>query len=118
MFITVFECITPASEAAIGGQYYTQMQTLLRSQPGFISETPFASPIHPDKAVLIAKGETEAGVHIWRTQHEHLRIQYKARRSVFAGYRLRVGPELLSLEGGKKGEEGGDATCRAVCGVV
>ena len=102
MFIIVFESTTPASKAAVGAQYYTQMQALLRSQPGFISETPFASPIHPDQAVLIAKWETEAGVHVWRTQHEHLRIQYKARRSVFAGYRLRVGPEL---SGGKKGDE-------------
>ncbi|KAL8993200.1 MAG: hypothetical protein Q9169_006523 [Polycauliona sp. 2 TL-2023] len=96
MFIISFESSTPSSRLSIQSEYYTQMQSLLRTQPGFISETPFASPHHPDRAILIAKWENEAGVHIWRKQFQHLQIQYKARHGVFAGYRLRVGPELSS----------------------
>ncbi|KAI4224739.1 MAG: hypothetical protein L6R40_008421 [Gallowayella cf. fulva] len=98
MFFVVFESTTPKSRAAVAGEYYVQMQKLLQSQPGFISEVPYASPIHDDQQVLIAKWTDEAGVLIWRNQHDHLQIQYKARNGVFDAYRLRVGPDLLPTE--------------------
>ena len=106
MFFIVFESTTPISKEAIAGEYYLQMQTLLQTQPGFISEVPFASPIHPDQTVLVAKWTDETGVHIWRKQHDHLRIQYKARQGIFETYRLRVGPDSSSSSEGGEQEEG------------
>ncbi|KAL8778938.1 MAG: hypothetical protein Q9213_007173 [Squamulea squamosa] len=112
MFFIVFESTTPGSKTAIAGEYYVQMQELLKAQPGFISETPFASPVHPDQQVLIAKWTDEKGVHIWRKQHDHLRIQYKARHGIFDAYRLRVGPDLASLneDDQQEDEQGEDVT--------
>ncbi|KAL8772276.1 MAG: hypothetical protein Q9209_002488 [Squamulea sp. 1 TL-2023] len=105
MFFIVFESTTPESKAAIAGEYYVQMQELLKTQPGFISETPFASPVHADQQVLIAKWTDEDGVHIWRKQHDHLQVQYKARQGIFGAYRLRVGPELSSFDEGNQQED-------------
>ncbi|KAL8732305.1 MAG: hypothetical protein Q9166_002877 [cf. Caloplaca sp. 2 TL-2023] len=98
MFFIVLESTTPISRAAIAGEYYIQMQKLLHTQPGFISEDPYAFPIHEDQQVLIAKWTDETGVYIWRKQHDYLQIQYKARHGVFDAYRLRVGPDMASSE--------------------
>lgn len=105
MFIIIFESTTPASRTAIQGQYYLQLETLLQTQPGFISEVPFASPHREDQAVLIAKWTDEAGVHVWRTQHQHLMIQYKARHGIFDAYRLRVGPEVSASDEDEEGDD-------------
>lgn len=94
MFIIIFESTTPIARSKEAVGYYTALQKLLPSQPGFISEVPYPSLHHDDQQVLIAQWEDEKGVHIWRTPHDHLIVQRNVRDHIFDAYRLRVGPEV------------------------
>ncbi|KAI9800262.1 MAG: hypothetical protein M1833_003376 [Piccolia ochrophora] len=98
MFFVIFELKIPSSRTPVSTAYYTTLQKLLQTQPGFISETPFASPHSADRQVLIAQFTDEESVHRWRTEHVHLQIEKKSRDDVFDDYRLRVGPEVSSTE--------------------
>ncbi|KAL9612978.1 MAG: hypothetical protein Q9167_002455 [Letrouitia subvulpina] len=108
MFFVIFELNIPASLTPVSTEYYMKLQNILPSQAGFISEVPYASPHHEGRQALVAKFVDEASVRAWRLQHDHLMMQYHARREVFDDYRLRVGPEIsLGQEGGevKEGRE-------------
>ncbi|KAL9125668.1 MAG: hypothetical protein Q9217_005163 [Psora testacea] len=110
MYFVIFESWTPSSKKAISFQYYTKLETLLQQtqKPGFISETPYASPHREDQGVLIARFADEASVNKWRLQHDHLKIEKNARESIFDEYRLRIGPEVSSSEEkGCEDDEGG-----------
>ncbi|KAL8957490.1 MAG: hypothetical protein Q9193_005251 [Seirophora villosa] len=117
MFFVVFQYQVPASRVAIAGEYYSKLQPILHAQPGFISETPYASPYEAHKQVLIARFVDEAAETNWRLQHDHLRIEKKGREVVFDDYRLRVGPSMNQSDAttlGSAGKEGG-GNDRIVC---
>ena len=99
MFYIIFESTTPSNDEleALSAKYYQQLQELLKTQPGFIKETPYSSASSPGSGVLIASFEDEASAHAWRKQHTHLRIQKDARKNIFSAYRVRAGP-LLTKE--------------------
>ncbi|KAI4210633.1 MAG: hypothetical protein LQ351_006512 [Letrouitia transgressa] len=105
MFFVVFELNLPASRTPVSMEYYAKLQSILQTQAGFISEVPYASPHREGRQVLVAKFVDEASVRAWRLQHDHLIIQYHARREVFDDYRLRVGPSTsLDREEGEVSE--------------
>ncbi|KAL9044550.1 MAG: hypothetical protein Q9214_002319, partial [Letrouitia sp. 1 TL-2023] len=108
MFFVVFELDIPASRTPVSMEYYAKLQEILHSQAGFISEVPYASPHREGRQVLVAKFVDEASVRAWRLQHDHLMIQYHARREVFDDYRLRVGPEISRGQEGDEVSGGGE----------
>lgn len=114
MYLILFQLSAPASKGAIIAKYYTQLATLLPVQPGFISTTSLTSPHDPTQHLEYAKWKDESGVHVWRTQHDHLQIQKKAREGLFSDYRLRTGYEVGLGDGGIGAkvdeEEDADAT--------
>ncbi|KAL9013792.1 MAG: hypothetical protein Q9173_001536 [Seirophora scorigena] len=122
MFFVVSQYHVPASRVAIAGEYYGKLPPILHAQPGFISETPYASPHEAHKQVLIARFVDEAAETNWRLQHDHLGIEKKGREVVLDDYRLRVGPSSLSVDRnepdattpGSAREEGG-GNDRIVC---
>lgn len=97
MFVN-FELTVPEDRTAITSQYYAAMQALVKKQSGFISEVPFMSPVYKGQQLLLVRFVDEDSVRSWRLQMDHLRIQKKARETIFDAYRLRVGPELLEKD--------------------
>ena len=95
MYFVIFESAVPKSRAAISAAYYAKLQKLLSFQPGFISEVPFGSPFDEEGQTLISKFDDEASVREWRLQHDHLKIEKKARETILEDYRLRAGPKVL-----------------------
>ena len=106
MFFVIFESTVPPTATKISNTYYTTLQPLLRSQPGFLSEVPFASNSDPDCQLVLATFIDEDAEHRWRIQPTHLRIQQKARKTVFSWYRVRVGPNIGGEERKEEKEEG------------
>lgn len=107
--MTIFVCFegkVPASRNAISGQYYTTLQKLLEKQSGFISETPFLSLDQEGQQVLIARFANEESLHAWRKEHTHLKVESKARETIFIDYRIRTGPEMTDEETIKDDESG------------
>ena len=82
MFLVIFESITLRSCAEISAKFYSSLQTILYTQPGFVSEVPYAFPFDGEKGVLVANFAAEAAEDHWRLQHDHLKIESKARNDV------------------------------------
>ena len=104
--LVVFEGKIPSPLTTVSSQYYTTLQTLLKHQAGFISETPYLSIDQPGQQVLIAEFTDEAALHAWRKQHTHLLIEAKSRSDVFVDYRIRSGAEVV-VDGVDVVEDGG-----------
>jgi heme-degrading monooxygenase HmoA len=87
MFLAIFRNrkrsdIDPAAYAADAAR----METLARSQPGFLS---FKSYIAEDgEVVAISEWASEAAVHAWGSNPEHARIQRRGREQYYETYTL------------------------------
>jgi heme-degrading monooxygenase HmoA len=62
--------------------------------PGFISVERFQSLADPGKLLSLSFFRDEESVRAWRTLPGHRAAQAEGRRSIFAGYRLRVAQVL------------------------
>lgn len=96
MHLVIFELVIPSTAVPASAKYYAFIQNLLKTQPGFISETLHMAPVEssPAHQVLIARFVGEESVRNWRCQHDHLMIEHKSRKTVFDDCRLRVGPQI------------------------
>lgn len=90
-----FEGKVHAEQAELGGQFYEQMSELVKTQPGFISQTPFESIDQDFGQVLYVRFDNEQHLHAWKNNHVHLGIQAKGRADVFVDYRLRIRNEAF-----------------------
>lgn len=91
-----FEGKYHADQVELGGCFYRQMSELVKTQPGFISQTAFVSIDHFLQRLLYVRFASEEHLHNWRKNHMHRGAQAKGRASIFADYRLRVGKEALT----------------------
>lgn len=91
-----FEGKVHAEQKDVSGRFYEQMSKLVKTQPGFISETPFKSIDQDGGQLLYVRFDNEQHLHDWKNNHIHLGIQAKGRADIFVDYRLRVGNEVLS----------------------
>lgn len=90
-----FEGKVRTEQAELGGRFYEQMAELVKTQPGFISQTPFFSVNQDLGQVLYVKFDNEEQLHSWKNNYAHLEIQAKGRADVFVDYRLRIGNEAF-----------------------
>lgn len=95
MFYITFETQIPPANRSLSSQYYTKLQGLVQSAPGFVAETGFTSMTVEGKRLLFVRFLNEESAHQWRVNPVHLNIQAKARYQIYTDYRLRVGPEAL-----------------------
>jgi heme-degrading monooxygenase HmoA len=94
MYFIAFEGTVSPNKQMLSEEYYGLLQPLLSQQPGFISETGYASMRDPNGQVLIAQFADKQSIHSWRNQSDHLRIQRQSRVGVFQDYHLRIGQPL------------------------
>src|SRR5215470_5097745 len=67
-----------------------RLRPLLARIEGFLSIERFESLTRPGKILSLSFWRDEEAVRQWRTLEEHRRAQDAGRRTIFAGYRLRV----------------------------
>jgi heme-degrading monooxygenase HmoA len=70
------------------------LKPLLEQAEGFISIERFQSLTQPGKMLSLSFWRDEEAVKAWRNVEMHRRLQDAGRRSIFAGYRLRVASVL------------------------
>lgn len=70
------------------------LRPLLEKMDGFLSIERFESLTQPGKILSLSFWRDEAAVRQWRNAEEHRRVQDAGRKSIFAGYRLRVAEVL------------------------
>lgn len=71
-----------------------RLRPLLEKMDGFVSVERFESLSQPGKILSLSLWRDEAAVRNWRQLEEHRRAQEAGRKSIFAGYRLRVAEVL------------------------
>ena len=71
-----------------------RLRPQLEKMDGFISVERFESLTQPGKILSLSLWRDEAAVRNWRNLEEHRRAQEAGRKSIFAGYRLRVAEVL------------------------
>jgi len=67
-----------------------RLRPLLARIDGFLSIERFESLTRPGKILSLSFWRDEEAVRQWRNLEEHRRAQDAGRRTIFAGYRLRV----------------------------
>ena len=67
-----------------------ELRPVLEKIDGFISVERFQSLTEPGKLLSLSFWRDEESVRQWRNTEQHRRTQEAGRRSIFAGYRLRV----------------------------
>lgn len=67
-----------------------RLKPILESIDGFVSVERFESLTNPGRILSLSVWRDEEAVARWRNVDEHRRTQDAARRTMFAGYRLRV----------------------------
>lgn len=67
-----------------------RLKPILEKIDGFVSVERFESLTNPGKILSLSIWRDEDAVRRWRNVEEHRRTQDAARRTMFAGYRLRV----------------------------
>jgi heme-degrading monooxygenase HmoA len=70
------------------------LRPLLEKMEGFLSIERFESLTQPGKILSLSFWRDEEAVRQWRNLEEHRRVQDAGRKSIFAGYRLRVAQVL------------------------
>jgi len=71
-----------------------RLRPLLEKMDGFLSVERFESLTQPGKILSLSLWRDEEAVRNWRNLEEHRRAQETGRKSIFAGYRLRVAEVL------------------------
>src|SRR5689334_63342 len=66
------------------------LKPTLEKMDGFISIERFESLVKPGKILSLSFWRDEEAVKRWRTLEEHRRAQAAGRKTLFAGYRLRI----------------------------
>lgn len=66
------------------------LKPLLEKMDGFISIERFQSLAQPEKILSLSFWRDEEAVKRWRNLEEHRRAQAAGRKTLFAGYRLRI----------------------------
>jgi len=67
-----------------------RLRPLLAQVDGFISIERFESLAQPGKVLSLSFWRDEEAVRQWRNVEEHRQAQNAGRRTIFAGYRLRI----------------------------
>ena len=65
----------------------------MKQQDGFISATTLHSP-ETGWGLDLSTWKDADSIHKWQTEPTHLRFQRTARETVYADYRIRIGPEV------------------------
>jgi heme-degrading monooxygenase HmoA len=68
------------------------LKSLLQQIEGFVSVERFESLTHPGKYLSLSFWEDESAIARWRNVEAHRLAQARGRASLFADYRLRIGP--------------------------
>ena len=101
-FAVVFEVQTTAQTHEAYLQTARKLRPMLDDIPGFISIERSSSLSKEHRLLSLSYWSDEAALVQWRSTGEHHAAQQAGRDSIFADYRLRVGPVLLrELKGGE-----------------
>jgi antibiotic biosynthesis monooxygenase (ABM) superfamily enzyme len=71
-----------SEQSALALQFYTTLSSLVLTQPGFISQTPYYSIDQRGGQVLYVRFDNAEHLHAWKNLHVHLGIQAKGRADI------------------------------------
>ena len=98
VFYIVFESSTRQEFESLSAKYYDKLTDMLKTQPGFIKETPFTATSARFGEVAIASFVDDEAAHHWRKDPYHLQVQSSSRAKIFKSYRIRAGPVVSTEE--------------------
>lgn len=94
MIAVIFEVEPHADRAARYFELAAALRAELERVDGFLSVERFESLTRPGKFLSLSFWRDEAAVRAWRQHAAHRAGQHEGRRTVFAGYRIRVAQVL------------------------
>lgn len=78
-------------QPGVGDEYVAlsdRMSALARTMPGYVSSKDFLAD--DGERVTIVEFENEQGLHVWRTNPEHIAAQKLARQKYYTEYQVQV----------------------------
>lgn len=90
MIAVIFEVEPHADQRGAYLDAAARLRPLLEEIDGFVSVERFESLTKPGKILSLSIWRDEEAVRRWRNLEQHRGVQEAGRRSIFAGYRLRV----------------------------
>lgn len=86
------------------------LRPLVEKIDGFVSIERYESLTQPGKLLALSFWRDEDAVRQWRNLEAHRRVQDFSRKSIFAGYRLRVATLIRDYTKSNRDQAPGDST--------